>query len=609
MNWKRKDSPHKNGTAGTFAIFLSILGRTSSNRRIQFAILFFAKVAVGLWESLTVAAIAGFASMLVNIESAMENRIFMIIGERAPGLLPGSPREMVIGGAIVITLLVVLRNGTRMVSLYMSNRFASKLQSEVGMKIIETVFARPYSWFISQQASDIIQIFQWRFNYGGFLQQYLELMTKTIVITALLVTIFISSLSITLPILGVLSLISLIIFKATRPGLDKTSKRLKQLNWSSFKEVSSSVHGYKDVRLHKAEDALHERMRHRFAGIVRMKVRESIYQSAPAMIVEIFSYAMMTIVIAILFARSDGEVEGIIGLMAMLAIVSWRVTPLVSQILHSQATLRSSIPYLKHILDFLGDEKTVFTPTSRIHSDQKHDSFSSLVVRDLGFSYTENDERILGKVSFTVRRGDKIGIIGSSGGGKSTLVDLIAGLLQPEEGSIEVNGRELPSDEAARWQGAIGYLPQHPYVFPGSISDNIALGVSTDRVDSDRVSALLHTLGLGDFTDRNGEGDKVLFEQGKNISGGQAQRLALARLLYEGHDFLIIDEGTSALDASMERRALAEIFTSGDELSMLIITHRFESLSVCDKILWLDGGTIRMFGDSDEVINAYRAEI
>ena len=120
---------------------------------------------------------------------------------------------------------------------------------------------------------------------------------------------------------------------------------------------------------------------------------------------------------------------------------------------------------------------------------------------------------------------------------------------------------------------------------------------------------MLHTLGLGDFTDRNGEGDKVLFEQGKNISGGQAQRLALARLLYEGHDFLIIDEGTSALDASMERRALAEIFTSGDELSMLIITHRFESLSVCDKILWLDGGTIRMFGDSDEVINAYRAEI
>jgi ATP-binding cassette, subfamily B, bacterial PglK len=564
------------------------------------------KLSIGILESFTMAWIAGFASWLINIDTIKKNKLYQLIDQYLPGIIPEAKEDLIIWGTVILVSLVVIRNCTQLISIYFSNRFAILLQTELGHTIVSKIFSRPYHWYIKQQPSMLIQTFTWRLNIGGFLQQYLGLMTKTIVLTSLVLTMIIYEPKISIPVLCVLSLLSISLFKIAKPILRKLSTEIKNIRKKIFKETASSIHGYKDIKLIGAERFLTERLKKRFDMIISLSMRRRLTAAAPSLILEIMVYLLLASAVIFMVRIQGNTLDDILALFALMAIASWKIMPLISQLLKQHNSIVMSIPFVEHVLDFLEEE--VDETYTGIEQQNNHFMFESLELSKVCFAYNSNEHLVLNDITFNIQKGEKVGVIGFSGTGKTTLIDIISGLLVPGEGNIKINGMDLNETFEAEWKNTIGYLPQHPYIFPGSISENIAFGIQAEEQDHKLIKKSLLAVKLGELEERGSKYEELI-ESGRNLSGGQAQRLALARLHYINKDFIIIDEGTSALDIETEKYIVDNLLGTDRLQTMIIITHRIDSLARCDRVIWLDQGSIIMDDKSDIVLNAFKSKL
>lgn len=590
----------------SFSIIKRIMTHTNPMSKIHFAALLLMKLSIGVLESISLAWIAGFASWLINIDEIKKNKIYIIIDKYLPGVIPEAKEDLIVWGTVVLVCLVFIRNLFRLFSIFFSNRFAIHLQTEFGQLIVSKIFNRPYNWYIKQQPSMLIQTFTWRLNIGGFLQQYLGLMSNTIVLSALILTMIIYDSRISIPILCVLSVLSISLFKVVKPILSDLSTEIKNIRKKIFRETATSIHGYKDIKLLGAEKFLIDRLKKRFSTIISLSMRRRLTADTPSLLLEILVYLILGSAVIFMIRIQENALDDILSLFAIMAIASWRIMPLISQVLKQHNSLIMSIPLVEHVLDFLEEEVDEIDTSIEYKND--HFIFESIELSNVCFSYDSNKHKVLNNINFIIHKGEKVGVIGLSGTGKTTLIDLISGLLLPSNGIIKINGMNLNSTLVAEWKNTIGYLPQHPYIFPGSINENIAFGIQPEKQNYKLIEKSLMAVKLGELEKRTSK-YKELIESGRNLSGGQAQRLALARLHYINKDFIIIDEGTSALDIETEKYVIDNLLGKDRIQTMIVITHRVDSLARCDRIIWLDNGSIIMDDKSEIVLNAFKSKL
>lgn len=589
--------------------FRRILRKTNLHRKSHFIVLVATKVAIGFWESITVAWIAGFASWMVDIDNLRQNQIFVFVDKLFPGFLSEEPQALIIQGTLILLSLVVIRNVNRLLSIYLSGKFAVHLQTEFGHAIINEIYSRPYSWFLDKEASDLMQIFQWRFSIGGFLQKSLEMMTKLIVTVSLLATLIAYNWKVSLPVLLAMVIISFILFSIVRPALNRHSNELKDIYKTTFRETSSSIHGYKDIRILGAEHFIMNRLRRRFDEIIKHSIRRRLLSASPSPALEVLSFSILAITVLVLITRNNGNMGEIMSIMAMMAVVSWRIMPIVMTALGQLSELQSQIAIITHVLDFLDEDIPHRILSDRPPNETQYTPFSVLRVYDLGFSYSPRGPAIIDGVTFELHRGEKLGIIGSTSSGKTTLIDIMTGLLSQTTGLLTVNGLPLDGLKVVEWQSQIGYLPQNPYLFPGTVKENVAFGHPSHCRSEQRI---LEALAMSDLDIGDNEGMSLtdpLLANGKNLSGGKAQRITLARLIHSTKDIIFIDEGTSALDRETESNVIRNILGLDNEKTIVMATHRVDILSFCDRILWLEEGKVKMLDNPQTVIREFYGSI
>jgi ABC-type bacteriocin/lantibiotic exporter with double-glycine peptidase domain len=232
---------------------------------------------------------------------------------------------------------------------------------------------------------------------------------------------------------------------------------------------------------------------------------------------------------------------------------------------------------------------------------------SYIQFQNVSFRYKNQDNYALKGINFNLKKGQTLGIIGISGAGKSTLVDIFIGLLNTEQGKILVDGKELDNHKRKLWTQNIGYVPQAPYLIDGTISDNIAFGITKENIDHSLVLHSTQISSMDDFVLDLPQGlSTFIGERGARLSGGQRQRIAMARALYKTPDIIIFDEATSALDTKNESEIKKTINSFKNKKTMIIIAHSLESVDECDWIIWLDKGRIVKQGKAFEVISEYK---
>jgi ABC-type multidrug transport system fused ATPase/permease subunit len=273
-------------------------------------------------------------------------------------------------------------------------------------------------------------------------------------------------------------------------------------------------------------------------------------------------------------------------------------------------SIRSYLPYLHKVAELINLERSLEAELLPLDTEPEPLSFRhEVTLNNISFRYSNVSAEAVNGLSMNIKAGKTVGLVGLSGAGKTTLVNLLTGLIPPQSGQILVDGVLINRDNSRSWLKRIGFVAQAPYILDASLAENVALSCWGEEIDRNRVLECCRMAAL-DFVDELEHGiDTILGDRGTRLSGGQAQRVAIARALYSEPDLIILDEATSSLDMKNEKIIHETILSLRNHVTMIIIAHRLTTVESCDSIIWMEKGQVHMVGSAEEVLPEYRATL
>ena len=322
-----------------------------------------------------------------------------------------------------------------------------------------------------------------------------------------------------------------------------------------------------------------------------------------------FSFEMLMVctfsVVVVVMIGVKKDIADIIQYLGVFAVASFRIVPAASRILTAYQNIKYIQPSTEILIKEFNSKNNSYVKKN-YHSKNSNVSLKfqkEINLTNLSFSYPTRKEFSLSQLSMTIKKGDFIGIIGETGSGKSTLVNLIIGLLKPLEGKVEVDELNINSNLSA-WYKKIGYVPQSVYLVDDTIRKNIAFGLREDDIDDNLIKQAVEKASLNKFLNELSGGlETIVGEKGIRLSGGQQQRIGIARALYRDPEILILDEATSSLDQLTEKKIMESIQFLKRKKTLIIVTHRLFTVKNCDKIFFIKGGKITKQGSPEKILN------
>lgn len=496
---------------------------------------------------------------------------------------------------LVIALMVISAAGEWLLQ-YLLERFGAACQDRLATQLMGMCVGAPYSWFLKHNSISLA-----RFLYDdvavwnrGFVQRSMTIVDNLIqvVVTAVVVLWAISWLGIAAAVAAAgLAYLGL---RLTRPVVKRLAAEKRNALESTNLAASQVFAGIRDVKLSSREGYFVERFSTSYGITTRTHALLNVLQGTPPLVLRLLGQVGLIAFVMALWnvGRSSTDIAVQIGLLYMITA---RLVPAVSTLASLFGNLWNAAPYVDGIHALMQgiDE--------RVREEDQHDDaakatvgrWKEIAMVDVGFKYPDSPDCALKNINLTIKRGQVYGIVGRTAAGKSTLVDLLVGLLPPSEGRIRLDDHPLEAFSLRSWRSGIGYVSQSPYIADDSLRDNVAFGVRRQQVDNAWVLDCLRLANLEHLPDDLELGlDTRLGERGVRLSGGQRQRLAIARALYNRPDILILDEATSALDTISEKEIMAALENLRQRVTMVIIAHRLTTVMNCDHLFVLEDGRL-----------------
>jgi ATP-binding cassette subfamily C protein len=406
---------------------------------------------------------------------------------------------------------------------------------------------------------------------------------------------------------GIVLLFLISLLSITMIGFDKLSKGTVQRSGENanknenqaLQSINEGMRGLKEIRILGKESLFWERVKVYSANAAHSNVRAQTIQSIPRYLLEL-TLVVFIVVLAIVAAQKGGESTALLSMVAVFGVAALRLMPSANQFSSGITQLR----FFRHAVAMIYHDLTVedhdVGHRGKDASTNKT-PFRELQLKKIYYSYPGKEVPAIGKIDFVIRQGEAVGVIGVSGGGKTTLIDVILGLLQPEQGQFIYNGerREALNSE---WREQVAYIPQDIFLLDDTIRQNIVLIRDNEQINENRLLTVIQQAKLGGLIDSLPEGlSKLIGENGARLSGGEKQRIALGRALYHRKAVLIMDEATSAIDTETEKEITREIATLKGSMTLIIIAHRHSILRSCDRVYKIDNGRIIEEGTYSEI--------
>jgi ABC-type multidrug transport system fused ATPase/permease subunit len=503
----------------------------------------------------------------------------------------GNLQLLIITGAIAI-IGVLFSNAINLLAEYARNRYAQNFAHWLRVRLLRRMASQPYTYFLQRNSGDLLKkILGDVMNYTtGVLLPLLDTVARAVTAVLLLATLFLVQ-----PVIALSAAIGLggfyvITFRLLARKRREVDENLRTHTIGYYREALQMLGGIKPVKVHRAEEHFLARFAGHSAIIAKMGARVSIFNSA-RYVVEPLAFGGLVVAVLLLAAKGR-DFSDILPNLGVMALAGYRLLPSI-QLLYSQLTQVSS---MRHAMDEVYDEfveaETDGSVSPAISSDPlaRARPFrwnDSITLREISFRYPGASRPVLEALSLTIPKNTSLGVIGPTGSGKSTLVDLLLGLYQPTAGEIVIDTRLLTPALVPSWQASIGYVPQDIFLIDDTIAHNIAFGLPDSEIDSVRLREASDTAQLLDFIEGelpNGF-DTNVGERGVRLSGGQRQRVGLARALYHRPSLLILDEATSALDVATEARLLEALRALAGKLTMVVAAHRLSAVANCDQLI------------------------
>lgn len=553
-----------------------------------------------------VASIVPFVHLMLTPDPFEgDGRVAQIL--RRIGLTDINTALVVTGAAIVA--LVVARSVYSLLHTRWQNLFCAYAELRVAKEFLRRVAAAPYDWLATQNASILRDII--RGHVGEWsrisLRTTLQLISDIVFLGFTFVFLVVAS-----PVAGLIAgaaavLLALALLRLCRPFVMRYAEQKRVSARLASVSVTEAVMGGRDVRMSNAGELLvgtFERDQHDY-NMADVYGRE--WQLVPRLGIEVVGFfALIGISLGAVWSGAPRAEVG--TLLALYAVIAVRVIPVVSQAATSFATISGALPAVIELDDML--TRLPNRPISTGASDDRFARWANIALSGVSYTYPGAAAPAIGPVDLVLERGASLGIVGASGAGKSTMIDLLVGLLEPTEGDLLVDGARIDSKVVDAWRARIGYVAQSPFMLDATLGENIEFGTPAVADRDARCRAAAEAAGLGALLASMPKGlDTPIGDRGLQLSGGQRQRVAIARALYRNADLLVLDEATSALDSVTEQEIISAIDELKGKLTLVIVAHRLSTVIRCDEIVVLEAGRVVARGPHGRLLSespAYR---
>lgn len=539
-------------------------------------------------EFISIGAVLPFLGVLTNPDLVYSHNLARpIVGF----IGANSPRDLVVPMAAVFVVVTVLAAIIRIAMLYVITKLSFLAGSDLSVDIYRKTLYQKYQVHASRNSSELINGLVQKINIVIYdvINSVLTIGSSVILIIGIMIAVFMVDARAALYSLVSFSVVYLIISKYTKHILNKNGQKVAKESNNIVKALQEGLGGIRDVLIDGTQKEYCDAYQTSDLQLRRAAGMNRFVAASPRYIIE--SIGMILIVIlALLINQREGGMNEAIPLLGALALGAQRILPIAQQTFASVSSIRGAYPSLKDVLSLLDQPLPTYASMSK-PSPLPFNSTIALV--DVGFRFSDSSPWAVRHVNFNIKKGSIVGVIGKTGSGKSTVVDILMGLLVPLEGGVYIDGKKLDSDiNRRRWQTHIAHVPQFIYLTDGTIEDNITFGMHAKEIDGERLQKSIAQACLTDLIEDYPEKLKTMVgENGVRLSGGQRQRIGIARALYKKADVLILDEATSALDNNTEKRVIEAIHSINEDLTVIMIAHRITTLKNCDQIIKVDGKT------------------
>jgi ABC-type multidrug transport system fused ATPase/permease subunit len=574
-----------------------IWSNCTPKRRIQFVTSLLAIVGNSFVEIASLASLIPFLSVLSDPNRFWENGTARFYA----GLVGvNSASEAVPMVCIVFGVITVLSAASRTANVLLNSHFTMCLGSDLSQLVFERTLRQPYHVHAKQNSSVVISNVTQNIGafVGGVLSPSIQLLTSTLTVVGILTTLFIINWWVALTAVVVFGGAYAGIVKVTRSRFHRNSQRVVAAQDDLIRSLQEGLGAIRDVIIDgnygyylRAYVSADWRSR-------KAQTNSFILSATPRYLMEA-SGMLMICVIAFVLSRGESKLLGAVPVLGALAMGAQRLIPAMQAAYGSYSLILSNMYGLERTADVLTNVQVPVSNGCIVACGISE----KITFRDVEFRYSSTDPLVLKRISFDVDRGQRIGVIGATGSGKSTTMDLLLGLLQPTSGQILIDGEPLVGDKVFAWQKSLSHVPQVIYLADASIAENIAFGLPKDKIDMQQVQKAANLAQISEHIESLEAGyETFVGERGIRLSGGQRQRIGIARALYKNATVLVFDEATSALDDETEAELMKAIDGLSKDLTVIMIAHRLSTVRRCDKILKLHKGKVVAFDTPDVVL-------
>jgi ATP-binding cassette, subfamily B, bacterial PglK len=579
--------------------FKRLWGHLSVRRTKQLMALLLLMIVTSILEVVSLGAVLPFLGVLTAPEQIFQHAY----SQPLVGFLELSePSQLILPITILFIITVLMAGIVRLLLLYVMTRLSFAIGADLSINIYRRTLYQKYTVHVMRNSSEVINSIITKTNTVIYqtLTPILTLISSAIILIGIMTALFFINSGVALSAFSGFGLLYWLIVRYTKAHLKDNSQIIADQSTKIVKSLQEGLGGIRDVLIDATQQFYCQLYRNADLPLRRASGNNQFISGSPKYVME--AVGMILIAgIAYILTQQEGGIATAIPILGALALGAQRLLPVLQQAYSSYSMIKGSESSFEDVLDLLDQSLPDYVgqPTPKPIRFE-----NEIKLANLSFRYTKDSPWVLKNIDLTLKKGSRIGFVGSTGSGKSTLLDIIMGLLPTTEGDLIIDQQEIDDKNCGSWQAHIAHVPQNIYLSDSSIEENIAFGIPKDKINHQQVKKAAQQAQIVELIEQWKDGYQTFVgEQGVRLSGGQRQRIGIARALYKKSNVLIFDEATSALDNETEREVMEAIKDLGKDITVLIIAHRLTTLKDCDKVVRLGSNHIFSVGSYKEMIN------
>ncbi len=553
-------------------------------------LIFLMSLASALIETVGVSIIVPVVQIVISVDELMEQDYVRPLIEL---FHLETSAEVITVVCIGVGIIYIIKNAYSFLYTWAAAKFSNKIRRELAVRVLRTYMSQGYIFFVDHNSSTLIRGISSDVNsVQNVIAHFFSFMCKVLIIICMTLFIIVSTPLAALLILGIVIFCFAVSQLVFRNPMRRFGAASREYSYRASQASLEAIQGYKEILVFGRQDYFVNEYLKNMIGYNKAEVQMTVASASPSFMIEVVCIIGILAVVAVQSITAGGNAD-LLAQMVIIALATLRILPALGILLGDVNAIVFNAPGLNsaaetlHMVKGLEEEK----------ADEKKEGFyadvslkNELTISHVSYAYPRTDKNVIDDLSMVIEKGTSVGLIGTSGAGKTTLADIVLGLLKPQSGRILMDGTDIEQLGEA-WHNIVGYVPQSVYMTDASVRRNVAFGIKEDCIDDEKVWKALEMAQIKDFIKGLAKGlDTNVGEWGVQLSGGQRQRIAIARALYNEPDIIVLDEATAALDNETENAVMESIEALQKVKTLIIVAHRLTTIRKCDVIYEIADG-------------------